>query len=233
VPEAWPALDAAIVDASLLEASPWVERLRRAGLPLIVLAPLGIKPEADSTLVCAATLMKPLRVRHLLSTLDRLFKKPAAIARPALAAPAALVPVGSVPRPPVRRLLLVEDNLTNQRVALAILKRIGWKADIANNGCEAISALEAIPYDMMLMDVQMPEMDGLIATQEIRRRFPTSRQPVIIALTANALCGDREKCVASGMDDYLGKPIRAVDLRSKLEYWSMHLHHPAADPVVA
>ncbi|HOF09703.1 MAG TPA: PAS domain S-box protein [Opitutaceae bacterium] len=233
VPGDWPALDVAIVDAALLDSSPWVERLRHAGLPLIVLAPLGVKPDADSALVCSATLMKPLRVRHLLSTLERLFKKSAGRARPAAAAPAVPAAMGSVPRPPVRRLLLVEDNLTNQRVALAILKRIGWSADIANNGCEAISALESIPYDMMLMDVQMPEMDGLIATQEIRRRFPASRQPVIIALTANALCGDREKCVEAGMDDYLGKPIRAVDLRSKLEYWSMHLHHPAADPVVA
>jgi PAS domain S-box-containing protein len=115
-------------------------------------------------------------------------------------------------------ILLVEDNPVNQRVALGLLKQIGCTAHSTNNGVEALQALEAKHYELILMDVQMPEMDGLEATREIRRRWPDGpRRPYIIAMTANAMTGDREKCLEAGMDDYITKPVKAIRLKTALE----------------
>jgi CheY-like chemotaxis protein len=108
--------------------------------------------------------------------------------------------------------LLVEDNLVNQKVALRLLDRLGYKADVANNGVEGVEAAQAQSYDLVLMDVQMPEMDGFTASREIRRLLPDHDQPKIIALTANALQGDRELCIEAGMDDYLTKPVKLHDM---------------------
>jgi len=119
------------------------------------------------------------------------------------------------------RILLAEDNITNQQVALAVLKKLGYRADMAANGLEVLQALKDIPYDLVLMDVQMPEMDGLSATSRIRD--PTSevldhRIPVV-AMTANAMKGDLERCLAAGMDDYLSKPLAPKALAAILGKW--------------
>jgi CheY-like chemotaxis protein len=115
------------------------------------------------------------------------------------------------------RILLAEDNAVNQKVALRILQQMGYGADIANNGLEAIEALERRAYDVVLMDVQMPEMDGLEATQRIRSTLPDALQPRIIAMTANAMQGDRDECFAAGMDDYISKPFKPVDVVRALD----------------
>jgi signal transduction histidine kinase/ActR/RegA family two-component response regulator len=112
------------------------------------------------------------------------------------------------------RLLLVEDNLVNQKVALAMLKRMGCEADVASDGVEGISKVKAKDYDVVLMDWHMPEMNGLEATAVIRSELPPSRQPWIIGLTANAMQGDREKCIEAGMDDYITKPLGKDDLEA-------------------
>lgn len=117
-------------------------------------------------------------------------------------------------------ILLAEDNLVNQKVALLMLNRIGYRADIAANGLEVLQALDRQPYDIVLMDVQMPEMDGLAATREIRNRLTKDRSPIIIAMTAEAMKGDREKCLAAGMDDYITKPINLDNLRDTLLRYS-------------
>ena len=105
-------------------------------------------------------------------------------------------------------ILLVEDNPVNRSVALGLLGRLGYKASAAANGREAINAFETRDYDLVMMDLQMPTMDGLEATRELRRCLPSKRQPCIIALTANAVLGDREECLAAGMNDYLTKPLK-------------------------
>ncbi len=115
------------------------------------------------------------------------------------------------------RILLAEDNAVNQKVALHILKRLGYRADLAANGHEVLDALTRQRYDLILMDVQMPEMDGLEATSAIRREFPSDQQPYIVAMTANAMQGDREQCLAIGMDDYLSKPFKIKELTVVLD----------------
>jgi signal transduction histidine kinase/HAMP domain-containing protein/ActR/RegA family two-component response regulator len=140
------------------------------------------------------------------------------------AAAADAVPEGGVPGPrsldldpeqavehPLR-ILLVEDNAVNQKLALRLLSRMGYEPDVATNGREAIDAVERQRYDVVLMDVQMPEMDGLEATRQIVERVEVSRRPCIVAMTANAMDGDREQCIAAGMQGYISKPIRVDDL---------------------
>jgi CheY-like chemotaxis protein len=113
------------------------------------------------------------------------------------------------------RILLAEDNAVNQKLALRLLERMGYPADVAANGLEAIAALEVAPYDVVLMDIQMPELDGLEASRRIRSRWP-DRRLRIVAMTANAMEGDREACLAAGMDDYVSKPIRPDELAAAL-----------------
>jgi CheY-like chemotaxis protein len=113
------------------------------------------------------------------------------------------------------RILLAEDNAVNQKLALRLLAQIGYEAQIANDGLEALAALERDAFDVVLMDVQMPELDGLEATRRIRRQWP-DRALRIVAMTANAMAGDREACLAAGMDDYISKPIRPAELSAAL-----------------
>jgi CheY-like chemotaxis protein len=114
------------------------------------------------------------------------------------------------------RILLAEDNRTNQEVALAILRHLGHTADVAVNGLEALEALRRQPYDLVFMDIQMPEMDGLETTRQIRKQWTGDRGPRIIAMTANAMEDDQDKCLTAGMDDYISKPITIGKLREAL-----------------
>jgi CheY-like chemotaxis protein len=116
------------------------------------------------------------------------------------------------------RILIAEDNLINQQLIKQILGNLGYQPDTVENGRLAAAAAGEEEYDLILMDVQMPEMDGLEATRRIRQE--SLRQPVIIALTANAMQGDREECLQAGMDDYISKPVRLDELMRLLEKWA-------------
>jgi CheY-like chemotaxis protein len=117
------------------------------------------------------------------------------------------------------RALVVEDNMVNQRVIVQMIEKRGYAVDVASNGLEALDQLSRTTYDLVLMDCQMPEMDGYEATREIRRLEGSSRHTTIVAVTANAMVGDREKCMDAGMDDYLSKPVKMEALDAMLNRW--------------
>ncbi|HKU85167.1 MAG TPA: GAF domain-containing protein [Casimicrobiaceae bacterium] len=184
-------------------------RAARPGLPLVLFTSLGRKEAGDTDGLFNAYLAKPLRQSQLFDTLVTLLAqdtapKAAGGAKPRLDAEMAK-------RHPLR-ILVAEDNVVNQKLALRLLQQMGYRADIASNGIEAIESIERQPYDVVLMDVQMPEMDGLAASREINRRWPDGTRPRIVAMTANAMRGDREECINAGMDDYVTKPIRVDQL---------------------
>lgn len=122
------------------------------------------------------------------------------------------------------RILLVEDNLVNQKVAGKMLENMGYRPDIVSDGSEAVESVKRQPYDVVLMDMQMPIMDGLTATEMIRGDLDVAHQPKIIAMTANAQVSDREKCFEAGMDDYISKPVRIEDVKEKLQKVGMKLN---------
>jgi CheY-like chemotaxis protein len=117
------------------------------------------------------------------------------------------------------RILIVEDNAANLKVAVRMVERLGYRADVAGNGSEALHVLGQVHYDAVLMDCQMPEMDGYEATREIRRGEDDGRHLPIIAMTASAMAGDRERCLAAGMDDYISKPVKLHIVAAVLERW--------------
>jgi CheY-like chemotaxis protein len=126
----------------------------------------------------------------------------------------------------------VEDNAVNQQLATLLLQKVGYRADVAANGVEGLEALERQPYDVVLMDVEMPEMDGLEATRRIHQRWTREQRPHIIAVTANAMEGERELVLAAGMDDYITKPIRMEELTSALARGAARTRSSALDPDV-
>jgi PAS domain S-box-containing protein len=185
-----------------------IRELRSAvDLPIILLASLverGIDPEENSY---DAVLNKPIKPSQLFDMLvDISAGKPVA-RRPREAEVTSSFDAGIGKRYPLR-ILLAEDNVNNQKLALMVLDRLGYRADVAGNGIEVLDALKRQSYDVVLMDVQMPDMDGLEATRKIREQWPDQTKPWIVAMTANAMQGDREMCLAAGMNDYVTKPIR-------------------------
>jgi len=176
--------------------------------PLIMLTSMG-RREITSN-VFAGILTQPVKTTQLYGMLAKIFGG----TRVDGSVPQAMPGKNLAATHPLR-ILLAEDNVVNQKVALKILERMGYRADVASNGREALQAVERQPYDVVLMDVQMPEMDGVEATTKIREQFG-ERRPWIIALTANALQGDRERYLGVGMDDYISKPIRVEELQRAL-----------------
>jgi CheY-like chemotaxis protein len=196
--------------ARVMKADPALARL-----PLVMLT--SVVQRGHSMLAreagISAYLTKPVRQSQLFDCVATVLG--AAVAPEMPPVPAATL---RLPRQ-TPRILVAEDNIVNQRVSVRLLEKLGYRADVAANGYEAVAALERIPYAMVFMDVHMPDMDGYAATAEIRQREGGSRHVPIIAMTANALEGDREKCLAAGMDDYLSKPVRQADLQAILERW--------------
>ncbi len=172
----------------------------------------------------AAFLNKPLKPSQLFDALVSIFAGQPRRMREERQAPATTQFDPDMGRRFPLRILLAEDNATNQKLALRLLARMGYRADVAANGLEALQALERQTYDVVLMDMQMPEMDGLETTRHIHQRWPGEQHPYVIAMTANAMEGDREMCLAAGMDDYISKPIRVEALIQALERGSADVY---------
>jgi CheY-like chemotaxis protein len=172
-------------------------------LPLVLMTSLGRLSLARSTTEFAAQLAKPVRASQLYDALLSVLAGDAGrVQEPAQ------VEDGDAGTMSALRILLAEDNAVNQKVALLILEKLGYRADVASNGLEAVEALERQRYDVVLMDVQMPVLDGLDASRRICERWPEAERPRIVAMTANAMQEDRDACIAAGMNDYVAKPIR-------------------------
>ena len=183
-----------------------------ADLPLLLLSSLGQREVGTDKDLFSARLYKPAKPAQIFEAILRLFVSPETGLAEATAAP---IRVAGEMQP--EKLLLAEDNAVNQKVALYMLANLGYRADIAANGLEVLAALRQQSYDVILMDMQMPEMDGVEASREIVRLYPErSARPWIIALTANAMQGDREVCLAAGMDDYLTKPMKVTEIATAL-----------------
>jgi CheY-like chemotaxis protein/HPt (histidine-containing phosphotransfer) domain-containing protein len=213
------AFDVAVVDL-LMPAMDGIELAREirakpgsAELPMILLSSVGTAEAAGASgggsVRFAGQLSKPLKPAALRAVMiDALGGRKEA--RETSQAASDLDPELGSKHP--LRILLTEDNTVNQKLALRLLEKMGYRADVAGNGIEAVQAVERQAYDLILMDVQMPEMDGLEATRQIVSRWPAHDRPRIVAMTADAMQGDREKCLEAGMDDYLTKPIRNAEL---------------------
>jgi PAS domain S-box-containing protein len=211
--------DVAILDMQMpeMDGLALAEEIRRhrdpEALPLVMLTSLGYREPSAAGGRFAAYMTKPIRPSQLYDVLIGIFAPQIAPQKVPPPSPRAATPAAE--RPPLR-ILLAEDNAVNQRVALLLLEKLGYRADVAADGREALQALERQPYDIVLMDVQMPEMDGLEATRRIVERWPGSDRPRIIAMTAGATEADREACLAAGMNDYVSKPIRQEELAAAL-----------------
>ncbi|GAB4538130.1 MAG: hypothetical protein Kow0063_25650 [Anaerolineae bacterium] len=188
-------------------------------LPLVMLTSLGRREEQLESGELAASLTKPVKPSQLYEVLvGTLAGRPLLDKETGPKADPAPDPDHdtSLSQQHPLRILLVEDNPVNQKVTLHILRRLGYGADVAANGLEALQALERATYDVVLMDIQMPEMDGEEATRRICARWPAGQRPHIIAMTAHAMKGDRERFLAAGMDDYVTKPVRLEELAEAL-----------------
>jgi PAS domain S-box-containing protein len=179
-------------------------------LPLVLLSSLGGRESARGSTEFAAVLSKPVRQSALFDTLISILGQAPQPSARVDKERLALDPEMAARHP--LRILLAEDNVVNQKLALRLLAQMGYRADLAANGLEVLQAVKRQPYDVILMDVQMPEMDGLEATRQLCAQLPAPQRPRIIAMTANAMQGDREMCLEAGMNDYLSKPIRVDEL---------------------
>jgi signal transduction histidine kinase/DNA-binding response OmpR family regulator len=197
-------------------------RAHRGALPLVLFSSAGVRESGDAESLFSARLLKPVHQSQLFDTLVNVLahERPAGPTSPISAEMA-----GHTARPRIDptmgarhplRILLAEDNAVNQKLAMRILQQMGYRADLASNGIEAVESVQRQAYDVVLMDVQMPELDGLDATRRICELMEAPQRPYIVAMTANAMQGDEEMCLAAGMDDYLTKPIRVDRLVAAL-----------------
>jgi len=225
-------LDVAILDYMMpgMDGVELAERIKAdpaaRTLPLLLLSSAVARTQARNGegRLFAACLLKPARLGLLRDTIATVLgaAEPAAGVGTAASPAASTAAATAVTAIGARgRLLLAEDNPVNQKVAKKLLEGLGWRCDLAANGHEALTALAKLPYDAVLMDCQMPELDGYAATREQRAREAATggRRVPILAMTAHAMPGDRDTCLAAGMDDYLSKPIRKEELRRALDRW--------------
>jgi PAS domain S-box-containing protein len=211
--------DIVVLDDDVSGANHLVTRIRvdpTIPEPFVVLLASGLEGDKPAAPGPHHLLPKPVGPSALYNCLIELFDREGALATRAIEAPVAT----AAPQSARGLVLLAEDNDINQMVALDTLSMLGYRADLARNGAEAVEMATTRPYEVILMDCQMPTMDGFEATRELRRRESPDHHIPVIALTAGALTEDRQRCLDAGMDDYLAKPIDPEDLRMALERWT-------------
>ena len=224
--------DAVVVDMHMpdLDGVELARRIRdiAPALPLVLSTSIGIAISRPTTATLfAAHLAKPVRSSQLFDALIGVLAGSNPIATAARVDQQPALDPGTSSRYPLR-ILLAEDNVVNQKLATRLLERMGYRIDVASNGLEAVESVARQRYDVVLMDIQMPELDGLEATRRIIASCSTGDRPTIIAMTANAMDGDRAMCLAAGMDDYVSKPIRVGELADALRRaWTTR--HEAVD----
>jgi CheY-like chemotaxis protein len=187
--------------------------------PIVAIVPRSKRIDLPTTqAVFVTTVTKPIHHQHLYDTIAQAMQQH----RPSTSKQESSLPSSTTQLTllPPMNVLAVEDNLINQKLIVRILKLSGIIADVADNGREAVELEIQRHYDLIFMDVQMPEMDGYEATERIRSKLPHNQQPIIIAMTAHALQGDREKCLAAGMDDYVSKPVLVEEVKRILSKWA-------------
>ncbi len=190
-------------------------------VPLIILSSSGIPAQDIAPKInLAGVIMKPIKQSQLYDKLNHIFSLESQNITPKFTDYSTTNDAKNNIENSALRILLAEDNVVNQKVALLTLKSLGYGADIVANGLEVIEALQRQPYDLIFMDVQMPEMDGLEATRWICQNLPESQRPYIIAMTANAMQDDRQICLDAGMNHYLAKPIKSQELKAVLQQYS-------------
>ncbi len=215
--------DAVVIDAQLPAAD---RKLFEQGMPvlqnrqalcLLVLTGALARPDQQvSGLSFTGTIYKPIRPRQLLQSLSQSFAPSKEVQ---VQSPVTLVFDPQFASRLPLRILLADDNPINQKVGQRYLERLGYRIKLVSNGLEAMTAVENEKFDIVFLDAQMPEMDGYETARQIRLRWDENTRPALIAMTASAMQGDREKCLEAGMDDYLAKPVRAEDLCATLERW--------------
>ncbi len=224
-----PAFDLLLLDCGLFQAegTQFLQTIEKStpNRSVLLLLPLGQECIVAEKFPKIVTLNRQHRLDQLFQQLNDMFTRHQENGRSSKAVSSKSQFNSALGKEHPLRILLAEDNLINQKVALRMLERLGYMADIAANGQEAVNALSRQPYDLILMDIQMPEMDGLQAAQHIRQEWPANQQPRIVAITANALTGDRETYLASGMDDYVSKPIKVEELKRVLQSSEAIKHH--------
>jgi two-component system, sensor histidine kinase and response regulator len=201
-----------------------------ACVPMVLLTSFGQRGDGAEAREAgiAAYLTKPVRQSQLFDCLANVISQSSRSAAPAVSRPTLVTKHTLAEGEPMssKLILLAEDNIVNQKVAVRQLQKLGYRADTVANGREVLEALERIAYDLVLMDCQMPEMDGYEATAELRRTEGAAKHTPVVAMTAHALTGDREKCLAAGMDEYITKPVKSEELKRVLE---LFLSHPSVD----
>jgi CheY-like chemotaxis protein len=217
-----------IIDGDETEGVSAVEALLPIKAPRLLMLPFGqTAPAAPADRQPFTSIFKPFKSASFLHTLGFLFN-------PTTAATTGSSTASSFTRRLSEEIpldvLLAEDNAVNQKVALRFLDRLGYRADAVSNGLEAVTTLESRHYHLVLMDLQMPEMDGLEASRQIRRRLSPDRQPKIVALTANAMQGDRERCLQAGMDDYISKPVKLHEIEAAIRRLFAKSESPVSPP---
>lgn len=196
------------------------ERLSDTIPPIILFTSIGDLVTLKKTGLFASVLAKPIRQRQLVKVIEQTLNLHPRMPKNTIE-PVQDIDLSEAAHP--IKILVAEDNQVNQKLILTILKKAGYQADLVENGKEAVEAVHSQAYDLIFMDVQMPEMDGLKATRAIRMSEKIGHQPIIIAMTANAMQGDREICLAAGMDDYISKPFRKVEVYDFLDRYGKQI----------